>query len=258
MLPLFVNSGLTMATEEEEHVIDLYDLHHYVASVRSGHGVGDVIKNFQASCGGEYCEGCGAADVSAGKCKGCHIASYCSIDCQKRDWKEGGHAVECEAIKNGDSMACHTEAVPLSIVAARHLARCSALACAKMACAQDGDALEVPTAEEIAHVDKHVGHFIAGLQLEPVGEHWMQGAVKHPGAFKAMTNRADHGKWKGKVSAFAHHVLDDSKHHYSGLARKRASLALTFARFRHHGHRGGHHRGGGHRGGSHGGRHGRK
>jgi hypothetical protein len=226
--------------QEPTHRIDLYDLHHYVASVKDGPLVGDVIKNFHATCGGAYCEGCGKSDVSAGTCKGCHVASYCTVECQQRDWKEGGHSVECDAITTGDHMTLHTEATPVSIVAARHLARCSALALAKSVCAKDETELEVPTPTELSEVHAHVGSFLDGMQLTPVERNWMAGAVKHPGSFRNAAAHADKGKYKGRTTAFAHHVLSNSDHkHNSGLLRKRAALALTFAKFRRHGGRGG-------------------
>jgi hypothetical protein len=224
-------AAAAVMTEDPEHVIDLYDLHHYASSLRDTPLVKDAIVDFQARCGGVYCEGCGKADGSAGKCKGCHLASYCSIECQKRDWKEGGHSVECDAIIKGELIAGN------STLELRHLTRCSALAMAKEA-TQDIKA-EVPTLDEKVWADAHVGIFIGGMDLQPIERNWMQGAVKHPGSFNKAAAHADHGKWKGRTTAFAHHVLRNKDHkHGSGLLRKRASLALTFARFRHHGHRG--------------------
>jgi hypothetical protein len=109
------------------------------------------------------------------------------------------------------------------------------LALAKEA-TQDIEA-EVPTLEEKVWADAHVGTFIGGMDLQPIERNWMQGAVKHPGSFRRAAARADHGKWKGRTTAFAHHVLRNDDHkHGSGLLHKRAALALTFARFRHHGH----------------------
>jgi|WetSurMetagenome_2_1015567.scaffolds.fasta_scaffold00184_30 hypothetical protein len=218
-----------MDSLREDDQVDLYDLHHYVESVRKSPTVGDAIRTFRATCGGDYCEGCGKADISAGQCKGCHVANYCTIECQQRDWKNGGHAVECKAIATGETMQIHAG----TLVADRHLARCSALALAKMATtptAQD----PVPDHEDWAALQAHIGSFMDGrMQLEPLGKNWMAGAVKHPGSFRRAAARADHGRYKGRTTAFAHHVLANRDHkHNSGLLRKRASLALTFARFR--------------------------
>lgn len=217
--------------DNNDHQVDLYDLHQYAESIRKSPSVGDAIRTFRANCGGDYCEGCGKADVSAGQCKGCHVANYCTIECQQRDWKHGGHAAECQAIARGDLMESHAG----TLVADRHLARCSALALAKMATTpivQD----PAPVQEELAALQLHIGSFLEGMQMEPVGRNWMHGAVKHPGSFRRAAARSDHGRFKGRTTAFAHHVLNNSDHkHNSGLLRKRASLALTFARFRRHG-----------------------
>ncbi|KAJ7627870.1 hypothetical protein B0H17DRAFT_1110404 [Mycena rosella] len=46
------------------------------------------------------CDNMECAKISAKtefqRCSGCRSASYCSIECQRRDWKEGGHRAECE------------------------------------------------------------------------------------------------------------------------------------------------------------------
>jgi len=49
-------------------------------------------------------------------------------------------------------------------------------------------------------------------------DHWMQGAVKHPGSFTAAANRA------GKP---VHEYAEEEKH-ASGKLGRRARLALTF------------------------------
>ena len=52
---------------------------------------------------GTACKGCGAADIPVFKCKGCEVVVwYCSPECQKKDWKEGGenkHKIQCPRIK---------------------------------------------------------------------------------------------------------------------------------------------------------------
>jgi hypothetical protein len=45
------------------------------------------------------CQTCGIQGV-VGACKQCHLAYYCSRECQRKDWVEGGHRKEC-----GDVMA---------------------------------------------------------------------------------------------------------------------------------------------------------
>lgn len=213
-----------------EEAVDLFDLHHYAESVCSHPKVGDAIREFQATCGGDYCEGCGKPDVSAGQCKLCHVARYCTVACQQRDWKEGGHAEECKAIASGALMTSAPE-----LVAHRHLVRCSALALAKMA--TDKETSPEPDSAQLAAVQLHIGSFLGEAQLQPIGKNWMHGAVKHPGAFRAAAARAHHGRFKGRTTAFAHHVLADKDHkHGSSLLRQRARLALTFARFRGHHH----------------------
>jgi hypothetical protein len=57
-------------------------------------------------------------------------------------------------------------------------------------------------------------------------KHWMQNAVKHPGSFTASANKAGMG-----VQQYASKVLAPDSH-ASGLTKKRASLAKTFAKFR--------------------------
>jgi len=223
---------------EVEDAVDLYDLHHYAESVKEYPSVGDAIRLFHATCGGDYCEGCGTAgDGSFWQCKGCHLARYCTTECQLRDWEHGGHAQECKAIANGDMMSAH-RVDSGSLVALRHLARCSAMALAKMATEPDVHRPE-PDAFNLAQLQLHIGSFVDGTDLEPVGKNWMAGAVKHPGALRRAAAHADHGRFKGRATAFAHHVLRNSDHkHNSGLLRQRARLALTFARFRGHHHRG--------------------
>jgi hypothetical protein len=50
------------------------------------------------------CAGCGAPEgtvpgVSAHKpCSRCRVTYYCSVKCQKKHWKEGGHKQHCVAV----------------------------------------------------------------------------------------------------------------------------------------------------------------
>ena len=44
------------------------------------------------------CKCCGATGVPLKKCAGCETVYYCSPECQKKDWKEGGenmHKIQC-------------------------------------------------------------------------------------------------------------------------------------------------------------------
>ena len=38
-------------------------------------------------------------------CGGCHTTKYCSVDCQRADWREGGHKLECKKIGAAASAA---------------------------------------------------------------------------------------------------------------------------------------------------------
>jgi len=56
-----------------------------------------------------------------------------------------------------------------------------------------------------------------------VSDHWIQGAVKHPGSFTRAAKA--HGK-------SVHEYAEEEKH-ASGTVGRRARLALTFAKMRH-------------------------
>ena len=48
------------------------------------------------------CKCCGATNLSLKKCSGCGVVWYCSHDCQKKDWRDGGdscHKIQCHRIK---------------------------------------------------------------------------------------------------------------------------------------------------------------
>jgi len=49
------------------------------------------------------CSCCGAASSSLKRCGGCHAVSYCSVDCQRNDWK-AGHKTSCTVSKGTAAM----------------------------------------------------------------------------------------------------------------------------------------------------------
>jgi hypothetical protein len=213
--------------KDEEQQLALADVHSFVERTRAHPRVGDAIRAFHADCGTAYCEGCGKHDPEAGQCKGCHVARYCSVACQQLDWKVGGHATECQAIQENHEWSCYTNDAE-ALVPLRHLLRCSAL----LYTPEDQDAYHAerpaPDQMHLSAVGAQCQHW-TGSELEPIGKYWMQGIVKHPGSFKRAVARADHGRFKGRTAAFAHHVLANRDHkHGSALLHKRAALALTF------------------------------
>eukprot|EP00586_Coscinodiscus_wailesii_P000264 CAMPEP_0172483932 /NCGR_PEP_ID=MMETSP1066-20121228/11175_1 /TAXON_ID=671091 /ORGANISM="Coscinodiscus wailesii, Strain CCMP2513" /LENGTH=235 /DNA_ID=CAMNT_0013248137 /DNA_START=36 /DNA_END=739 /DNA_ORIENTATION=+ len=65
------------------------------------------------------CFHCGESSKPLSKCALCHVASYCSKECQRRDWKKGGqHKYSCPAYKRvGPKM---TIANPIDRLTARN------------------------------------------------------------------------------------------------------------------------------------------
>ncbi|KAJ7432946.1 hypothetical protein FB451DRAFT_358513 [Mycena latifolia] len=53
-----------------------------------------VHPSHQLACDNMAC-GKISARTSLMRCSGCRSTSYCSAECQRRDWKEGGHRAEC-------------------------------------------------------------------------------------------------------------------------------------------------------------------
>lgn len=45
-----------------------------------------------------HCAGCGREALYLRLCSGCRSASYCSRECQRRHWREGGHKLRCAAL----------------------------------------------------------------------------------------------------------------------------------------------------------------
>ena len=74
-----------------------------------------------------------------------------------------------------------------------------------------------------------------GIDAELIGRNWIHGAIKHPGSFRRAASSADQGKFKGKTSSFAHHVIANRDHKHGGATiQRRAQLALTLAKLRKH------------------------
>jgi hypothetical protein len=51
-----------------------------------------------------------SAEKKFSKCEKCHIAAYCSRDCQIKDWKEGRHKLACSSYARLASMTDETKA----------------------------------------------------------------------------------------------------------------------------------------------------
>lgn len=47
-----------------------------------------------------FCQGCGKDDVTLQRCSKCHIATYCGVSCQKKDWPV--HKKQCPLLTNRD------------------------------------------------------------------------------------------------------------------------------------------------------------
>lgn len=55
----------------------------------------DEPKKLETIC--FFCGGKGKPEQSLSKCGKCKVASYCSRDCQIKDWKEGRHRMACQS-----------------------------------------------------------------------------------------------------------------------------------------------------------------
>ena len=44
------------------------------------------------------CGVCGKEGKGYKQCSRCTCVYYCSVDCQRKDWKEGGHKDECKKL----------------------------------------------------------------------------------------------------------------------------------------------------------------
>ena len=45
----------------------------------------------------KFCTVCNAASDSLKICSACKNATYCSIECQRKDWKDG-HKIQCKKL----------------------------------------------------------------------------------------------------------------------------------------------------------------
>jgi len=43
------------------------------------------------------CDGCGKTDSPVRRCSACNTVAYCSVRCQQKHWRHGGHKEECKA-----------------------------------------------------------------------------------------------------------------------------------------------------------------
>jgi hypothetical protein len=76
---------------------------------------------------------------------------------------------------------------------------------------------------------------LSGLHINTqlIGKNWIHGAIKHPGAFRSAAAHAHHGRFKGRTTAYARHVMANADHAHGGSTiRHRAQLALTLAKLR--------------------------
>ncbi|TEA18403.1 Deformed epidermal autoregulatory factor 1-like protein [Colletotrichum sidae] len=73
-------------------VDDVVDFDLWKGRLGGGGGAQNMIK--QANEAKERCTNCGRAGGTLKKCSQCHIAKYCSLTCQKKDWRK--HRSECE------------------------------------------------------------------------------------------------------------------------------------------------------------------
>ena len=71
------------------------------------------------------CDNCGGAQAKYA-CVGCHASSNCSKECQRADWKKGGHAHQCDG-KHEQAKHTHDskEAPPAVAIAQGHAYACA-------------------------------------------------------------------------------------------------------------------------------------
>lgn len=81
-----------------------------------------------------YCEHCGEENEALARCSACKAVHYCSAECQKVDWSQGGHKIECAAIASGvkwSDLAHEFEDTPdPASISMRHYMRYAATAAA--------------------------------------------------------------------------------------------------------------------------------
>jgi hypothetical protein len=93
------------AIREIAALADIFDVMRESKTTIDQADPGAPVENVQAN----MCRGCGKREIEKdgdtfrrikmNKCSGCRQAHYCSKECQRKDWKEGGHKQVCLAIQ---------------------------------------------------------------------------------------------------------------------------------------------------------------
>jgi hypothetical protein len=54
-----------------------------------------ILEPFFVKSDLKSCDVCKATSLLTKKCGGCLLRVYCGKECQRKDWKDGGHKKEC-------------------------------------------------------------------------------------------------------------------------------------------------------------------
>mmetsp|Transcript_27498 Transcript_27498/g.53944 ORF Transcript_27498/g.53944 Transcript_27498/m.53944 type:complete len:261 (-) Transcript_27498:44-826(-) len=88
----------------EEDLLDAFAASLSITAEEGGEGRKSFLpsREEQRQLSPPRCTACGTADSSYLRCTACHLAVYCSADCQRRDWrrKPGGHKGQCARLKS--------------------------------------------------------------------------------------------------------------------------------------------------------------
>ncbi|GLD95798.1 hypothetical protein PINS_up004476 [Pythium insidiosum] len=89
-----------------------------VATKRLRRGTTLLVAPAFAAVSTTSCNACFATDATASllRCSGCRLARYCSRQCQRRDWSDGMHALECVAWKSVPPHCRNTAAQTILLV----------------------------------------------------------------------------------------------------------------------------------------------